>query len=78
MVLAQLNRGSENRTDKTPVMSDLRDSGVVEQEADQIMMLYRPDDGEPEIIIEKNRHGAVGSIRCNFNNATMEWSDKDD
>ena len=78
MVLAQLNRGSENRVDKTPVMSDLRDSGVVEQEADQIMMLYRPDDGEPEIIIEKNRHGAVGSIRCNFNNATMEWSDKDD
>ena len=78
MVLAQLNRGSENRVDKTPVMSDLRDSGVVEQEADQIMMLYRPDEGEPEIIIEKNRHGAVGSIRCNFNNETMEWKDKDD
>jgi replicative DNA helicase len=78
MVLAQLNRGSENRVDKTPVMSDLRDSGVVEQEADQIMMLYRPDDGEPEIIIEKNRHGAVGSIRCNFNHETMEWADKDD
>lgn len=78
MVLAQLNRGSENRTDKTPVMSDLRDSGVVEQEADQIMMLYRPDEGEPEIIIEKNRHGAVGSIRCNFNNETMEWKDKDE
>ena len=76
MVLAQLNRGSENRTDKTPVMSDLRDSGVVEQEADQIMMLYRPDDGEPEIIIEKNRHGTVGSINCNFNHATMEWSDR--
>lgn len=76
MVLAQLNRGSENRVDKTPVMSDLRDSGVVEQEADQIMMLYRPDDGEPEIIIEKNRHGAVGSINCNFNHATMEWSDR--
>ncbi len=78
MVLAQLNRGSENRTDKTPVMSDLRDSGVIEQEADQIMMLYRPDEGEPEIIIEKNRHGAVGSIRCNFNNETMEWKDKDE
>lgn len=75
MVLAQLNRGSTARADKTPVMSDLRDSGVIEQEADQILLLYRPDDGEgaPEIIVDKNRHGECGVIRCLFEPSTMHW-----
>jgi replicative DNA helicase len=75
MVLAQLNRGSTARADKTPVMSDLRDSGVIEQEADQILLLYRPDeeDGAPEIIVDKNRHGECGVIRCVFEPTTMHW-----
>lgn len=77
MVLAQLNRGSENRSDNTPRMSDLRDSGVIEQEADQIMLLHRPDDQPAEVIIDKNRHGATGVVRCNFDPATMEWKQFD-
>ena len=73
VVLAQLNRGSEKRADRTPVMADLRDSGVIEQEADQIIMLYRPEDGAPEVIVEKNRHGECGSVRCLFEPSTMHW-----
>ena len=73
VVLAQLNRGSEKRADRTPVMADLRDSGVIEQEADQIIMLYRPEDGAPEVIVEKNRHGECGSVRCLFEPGTMHW-----
>jgi replicative DNA helicase len=73
MVLAQLNRGSTNRADKTPVMSDLRDSGVIEQEADQIIMLYRPEEGAAEVIVDKNRHGECGVVRCIFEPNTMHW-----
>ncbi len=79
MVLAQLNRSGAQRKDKRPVMSDLRDSGIIEQEADQILMLYRPDEDDedfaPEIIIEKNRHGSTGIVRCKFSKTIMEWSD---
>ncbi|WP_432744256.1 DnaB-like helicase C-terminal domain-containing protein [Methylobacter sp. G7] len=77
MVLAQLNRSGAARKDKRPIMSDLRDSGVIEQEADQVLMLYRPDednDNCPEVIIEKNRHGECGIVRCVFNPEIMEWS----
>lgn len=74
MVLAQLNRGSTNRTDKTPVMSDLRDSGVIEQEADQILLLHRSeDDDSSEVIVDKNRHGECGAVRCIFEPTTMHW-----
>jgi replicative DNA helicase len=73
MVLAQLNRQGSARKDKRPIMSDLRDSGIIEQEADQILMLYREDDSA-EIIIEKNRHGATGIVRCVFDPAIMKWS----
>ncbi len=73
MVLAQLNRQGSARKDKRPIMSDLRDSGIIEQEADQILMLYREED-LAEIIIEKNRHGATGIVRCVFDPAIMKWS----
>ena len=83
MVLAQLNRSGAQRKDKRPVMSDLRDSGIIEQEADQILMLYRPTEDEegverefsPEIILEKNRHGECGIVRCEFEPTTMHWRD---
>lgn len=78
MVLAQLNRQSANRQDKRPLMSDLRDSGIIEQEADQIIMLYRPDEdvgGSPELILEKNRHGECGIVRVDFEPSTMCWRD---
>lgn len=81
MVLAQLNRQGSSRKDKRPIMSDLRDSGIIEQEADQILMLYRPDSEEsedilsPEIIIEKNRHGETGIIRVDFEPEIMLWKE---
>lgn len=75
MVLAQLNRQGSSRKDKRPIMSDLRDSGIIEQEADQILMLYREEESA-EIIIEKNRHGATGIVRCEFEPSTMCWRDQ--
>jgi len=77
--LSQLNRGVESRTDKQPALSDLRDSGNVEQDADQVLLLYREDyykdDNDPvsafEIIIAKNRDGEVGKILLQYDTNTQ-------
>ena len=71
---AQLSRGPESRTDKRPMLSDLRDSGAIEQDADIVMFLYRDeyykDDTSnqnlAEVIIAKNRHGSTGKIEMNW------------
>ena len=73
VAVAQLNRGPEARTDKKPMMADLRESGSLEQDADIIILLHRPeyynkDDrpGEADIIVAKHRNGSTDTIRALF------------
>ena len=69
ILLAQLNRGPETRQDHTPMIADLRESGSIEQDADMVILLYRPQvydatlDNTSEIIIAKHRHGPTGNVQ---------------
>ncbi len=75
VAISQLNRGSEQRTDKTPQLSDLRESGSIEQDADMVFLINRPDahgggeserPGEADIIVAKNRSGPVNKVGVSF------------
>lgn len=69
LALSQLNRGIENRTEKSPQLSDLRESGSIEQDADVVMFLYRNDDANLEDVklsIAKHRNGGLGVIDLKF------------
>jgi replicative DNA helicase len=83
IALAQVNRSVEQRTDKRPGMGDIADSGELEKEADQVVILYRdeyyhqdtPDKGVAEFIVEKNRHGPTGIIKTGWNERFMDFFD---
>ncbi len=73
LCLSQLSRRVEERADKRPLLSDLRDSGAIEQDADLVLFLYRPayykrdsEDITTEVIIAKHRNGAVGTVKVGF------------
>lgn len=82
IALAQVNRGVEQRPDKRPMMSDLKNSGDIEQEADVVLMIYRDeyynpesdDKGIAELLIEKNRSGPVGRLKVAFHPETVKFS----
>ncbi len=81
LAAAQLSRAVEQRSDKRPVLSDLRESGSLEQDADIVMFIYRPDQYEKdtvkqnvaEIIVSKHRNGPVGTVELVFRNALAKF-----
>ncbi|SHG30864.1 replicative DNA helicase [Jatrophihabitans endophyticus] len=83
VVLSQLNRGSEQRTDKKPMLSDLRESGSIEQDSDVVVLVHRPDLYEPEterageadLIIAKHRNGPTATVAVAFQGRYSRFAD---
>ncbi len=83
--LSQLSRGPESRTDKRPLLSDLRESGAIEQDADEVLFLYRDeyynenteDKGVAECIVSKNRHGEVGTVKLQWVGQYQTFTDRE-
>ena len=85
LCLSQLSRGPESRTDKRPMLSDLRESGAIEQDADAVLFLYRDeyynenteDKGIAECIVSKNRHGEVGTVKLQWIPQYQTFADRE-
>ena len=83
--LSQLSRAVESRTDKRPILSDLRESGAIEQDADSVMFLYRDeyyhenteDKGVAECIVAKNRHGETGAVKMQWIGQYQTFADRE-
>ena len=83
--LSQLSRAVESRTDKRPILSDLRESGAIEQDADAVMFLYRDeyynqnseDKGIAECIVGKNRHGETGTVKLQWIGQFQAFADRE-
>ena len=83
--LSQLSRAVESRTDKRPILSDLRESGAIEQDADSVMFLYRDDYYNPdteeknvaECIVSKNRHGETGTVKLQWFGPYQTFTDRE-
>ena len=83
--LSQLSRANESRADKRPMLSDLRESGSIEQDADEVLFLYRDDYYNPdteeknvaECIVAKNRHGETGTVKLQWLPQYTTFSDRE-
>ena len=85
IALSQLSRNVENRTNKKPILSDLRESGSIEQDADVVLMLYRENyynsnlnqlNDKVQLIISKQRNGPVGTIDLKFDPKFLKFSNQ--
>ncbi len=87
IALSQLSRGVDQRNDKRPILSDLRESGSIEQDADIVAFLYREayykrdeqeePDNVTELILEKNRHGSLGTVQLYFHKEYAKFANKE-
>jgi replicative DNA helicase len=83
IALSQLNRGPEQRTDKKPMLADLRESGSIEQDSDMVLLVHRPDlyeqeterSGEADLIIAKHRNGPTGTVSVAFQGRYSRFAD---
>lgn len=84
IALAQLNRKSEERIDRKPILSDLRGSGEIEQDGDLVLMMHRPEmhdvnntalRGFAELLVRKQRNGPLGDIAMQFDGSTCRFSE---